>query len=199
MTCIQKGVIRMARSIWGWLLLTIPCMGCDQAEFFTCPEPDLSSEHPCAEFPEGSVAEAKKAVGDPCNPPPEGVADLTGQASGVAPPASQKAIFQNISTAPTILIDEQLDRSGDCALEDVAVRIVLYSKSTTLGAHPLAPGKATVELFGDGLDAALSASSGQVTLDGYDPTTNALCGTVDVTFAEGEKLSGAFQSVGSCP
>lgn len=152
-------------------------------------------------------------VGDPCSAPTMGEGSVEGTVFGVTfPTDSQQALFHQLdpeSTIGTMLHIgqgiEMSEVSGQCTarLGDVALSVVLPCAAIRLGSYdvgvPIDEGEGiSVEVL-TRTDEGV-ASSGTVTLDGYDPTTQALCGSVDVSFNDGDdgRLLGVFQAAPLC-
>lgn len=154
-----------------------------------------------------------EAIGVPCSAPPLGEGSVEGNIFGVSFPLdSQRALFHGLdpdSTFGTMIHVgvgiEVSEVSGQCTttLGDVALSVVLPCAALRLGTYevgsPIDESEAiSVEVL-TRTDEGV-ASSGSVTLDGYDPTTGAICGSVDVIFNddEGGRLLGVFGAAALC-
>lgn len=154
-----------------------------------------------------------EAIGVPCSAPTLGEGSVEGQVFGVSfPTESQRALYHAFdpysALGTTIHIGagiETSEVSGQCTvtLGDVALSVILPCGALRLGTYEVGSvigesDEFSVEVL-TRTDGGV-ASSGTVTLDGYDPNTEALCGSVDVTFNNGEegRLLGVFGATPLC-
>jgi len=153
-----------------------------------------------------------EVVGEPCSASSLGDASIEGQAFGASlPSSSQHALAHALeldSTFGTMIhigADIAVEQvSGQCtmSLGDVALTITLPCGALRLGPHEIGAGteeEATLVEVLTPIDEGL-AVSGTVAIDGYDPATGALCGSLDVTFNDGEegRMIGTFQAATPC-
>lgn len=152
-------------------------------------------------------------IGVPCSAPTLGEGSVEGQVFGVSfPTESQRALYHALDPDFTfgtmIHIGAGIDVSevsGQCTtiLGDVALSVTLPCAALRLGTYEVGSPIGESEEFSVEVLTRTNegvASSGTVTLDGYDPNTEALCGSVDLTFSDGGegRLLGVFGAAPLC-